>query len=183
MSERKNEDILKPFDEEQGKLRNFIRRNVPSLEDAEDILQDVFYQYLLGYDNIRDLEKVTGWIYRVARNKITDLFRKKGTRGKQDSLSETETDDGPLHFQDLLPSLEGNPESEFLREQVWEELEKALDDLPEEQRRVFVCHELEGKGFKQISAETGVAVNTLISRKRYAILFLRKRLRHLYEQY
>jgi RNA polymerase sigma factor (sigma-70 family) len=167
---------------ERSRLRNFIRRRVPDRADAEDIVQEVFYELVEANRLLMPIEHVTGWLFRVARNRITDLFRKK----KPESLSETvvEDEDGEhLRVEDLLPSPDAGPEALYLRNVLLDELELALDELPDEQREVFIAHELEDRSFKEIAAETGVSVNTLLSRKRYAMLHLRKRLQGIYDEF
>ena len=156
---------------EQSRLRNFIRRRVPDPRDAEDILQDVFYKLVEANRLLMPIEHVTGWLFRVARNRITDFFRKK-TPESFDELLE-----------DLLPSPDAGPEALYARNVLLDELELAVDELPEEQRAVFVAHELEGRSFKEIASETGVNVNTLLSRKRYAVLYLRERLQSIYDEF
>ena len=174
-------DVVK---REQSRLRNFIRRRVPDPRDAEDILQDVFYKLVEANRLLMPIEHVTGWLFRVARNRITDLFRKK----KPESFSDTavtrdDVDDELLRFEDLLPSPDAGPEALYARNLLLEELELALDELPDEQREVFVAHELEGHSFRQMAAESGVSVNTLLSRKRYAVLHLRERLQSIYDEF
>ncbi|PYU16597.1 MAG: RNA polymerase subunit sigma-24 [Acidobacteria bacterium] len=167
--------------EQRARLRNFIRRRVPDPLDAEDILQDVFYKLVEANRLLMPIEHATGWLFRVARNRITDLFRKK----KPQSFGEisVEGEGGELlQLEDLLPSPEAGPEAVYVRNLLLEELELALDELPEEQREAFVGHELEGRSFKEMAEETGVNVNTLLSRKRYALLHLRKRLQSLYDE-
>ena len=167
---------------EQSRLRNFIRRRVPDPRDAEDILQDVFYELVEANRLLMPIEHVTGWLFRVARNRITDLFRKK----KPESFSDADAvdEDGELlHFEDLLPSPDAGPEALYARSVLLDELELALDELPEEQREVFIAHEFEGRSFKQIAADTGVSVNTLLSRKRYAVRHLRERLQNIYNAF
>jgi len=167
--------------EERSRLRNFIRRRVPDPSDAEDIVQEVFSELVEANRLLMPIEHVTGWLFRVARNRITDLFR----RAKPDSLSDTAvaSEDGePLSIEDLLPSPDAGPDADYARGVLVEELELALDELPAEQREVFVAHELEGKSFKEMAAETGVNVNTLLSRKRYAVLRLRERLQDIYDE-
>jgi RNA polymerase sigma factor (sigma-70 family) len=170
--DRRISDVV---EQEQSRLRNFIRRRVPDPRDAEDILQDVFYKLVEANRLLMPIDHVGAWLYRVARNRITDLFRKK----KPEPFSDGERvdEDGEVLFlEDLLPSPNAGPEAIYARNLLLEELEHALDELPEEQRDVFVAHEIEGLSFKQIAAETGVSVNTLLSRKRYAVLHLRQRL-------
>src|SRR5207247_230021 len=167
---------------EQSRLRNFIRRRVPDPRDVEDILQDVFYELVEANRLLMPIEHVTGWLFRVARNRITDLFRKK----RPESFSDTAVanqDDELLRLEDLLPSPDAGPEALYARNVLLDELELAIEELPKEQREVFVAHELEGRSFKQIAAETGVGVNTLLSRKRYAVLHLRERLQNIYDEF
>ena len=172
-------DVVK---REQSRLRNFIRRRVPDPRDAEDILQDVFYELVEANRLLMPIEHVTGWLFRVARNRITDLFRKKKPESFSDSAVADEDDD-VLQIEDLLPSPDAGPEALYLRNVLLDELELAVDELPEEQRKVFVAHELEGRSFKEMAAETGVGVNTLLSRKRYAVLHLRERLQSIYDEF
>jgi len=182
MALEQDQRITEVVKREQSRLRNFIRRRVPDPRDAEDILQDVFYELVEANRLLMPIEHITGWLYRVARNRITDLFRKK----RPESLSDTavtDEDDELLQLEDLLPSPEAGPEALYVRSVLLDELELALDELPEEQYDVFVAHELEGRSFKEISAETGVSVNTLLSRKRYAVLHLRKRLKRIYDDF
>src|SRR5580693_3724018 len=172
-------DVVK---REQSRLRNFIRRRVPDPLDAEDILQEVFYRLVEANRLLMPIEHVTGWLFRVARNRITDLFRKK----EPENFSEIEpVDEGNelLQFEDLLPSPDAGPEAIYARRVLLGEMERALDELPQEQRAVFVAHEFEGRSFKELSAETGESVNTLLSRKRHAVLHLRERLRRVYDEF
>ena len=181
MTER-DRQISEIIAEERSRLRNFIRRRVPDPRDAEDILQDVFYELVEANRLLMPIDHVTGWLFRVARNRITDLFRKK----KPESFSDTavaDEDNELLRLEDLLPSRDAGPEALYARNALFDELELAVDELPEEQRQVFVAHELEGRSFKQIAAETGVSVNTLLSRKRYAVLRLRERLQRIYDEF
>ena len=166
---------------EQSRLRSFIRRRVPDPRDAEDILQDVFYELVEANRLLMPIEHVTGWLFRVARNRITDLFRKKKPESFSDAAVADENDE-LLRLEDLLPSPAAGPEAQYARNVLLDELELAIDELPEEQREVFVAHELEGRRFKEIAAETGVSVNTLLARKRYAVLHLRKRLQSMYDE-
>jgi RNA polymerase sigma factor (sigma-70 family) len=167
---------------EQSRLRNFIRRRVPDPRDAEDILQDVFCELVEANRLLMPIDHVTGWLFRVARNRITDLFRKKKPESFSDAAVANE-DDGLLRLEDLLPSPDAGPEAVYLRHVLLDELELAVGELPKEQREVFVAHELEGNSFKEIAARTGVSVNTLLSRKRYAVLHLRERLRSIYDEF
>jgi RNA polymerase sigma factor (sigma-70 family) len=182
MAREQDQRISEVVKREQSRLRNFIRRRVPDPGDAEDILQDVFYRLVEANRLLMPIEHVTGWLFRVARNRITDLFRKKQPENFSD-LNAVD-DEGELpSFEDLLPSPDAGPEAAFVRNVLLDELEAALDELPEEQRGVFEAHEFEGRSFKEISDDTGVSINTLLSRKRYAVLHLRERLRHVYEQF
>src|SRR3989442_12257506 len=166
--------------EQRSRLRNFIRQRVPDPSDVEDILQEVFYELVEANRLLMPIDHVAGWLFRVARNRITDLFRKK----KPESLGETAfaSEDERLQLEDLLPSPKAGPEQLYARQIVLEELELAVDELPREQREAFVAHELEGRSFKEVAAATGVSVNTLLSRKRYAVLHLRERLRGIYDE-
>jgi len=157
--------IEETFHRERGRLRNFIRKRVPDASDAEDILQDVFYELL---ESTKPIEQVTAWLFRVASNRIIDRFRKKKPE---------------VSIDDLLPSPDAGPEADYARSVLLEELEAALEELPKEQRDVFIAHELEGRSFKQMSEQSGVAVNTLLSRKHYAVLHLRRRLQEIYEEF
>jgi RNA polymerase sigma factor (sigma-70 family) len=168
--------------EERSRLRNFIRRRVPDPSDAEDIVQEVFYELVEANRLLMPIEHVTGWLFRVARNRITDLFRKKKPETFSDAAVEDE-DGEPLRIEDLLPSPDAGPEALYFRNVLLDELEFALDELPGEQREVFVAHELEGRSFKEMAAETGVSVNTLLSRKRYAVLHLRERLQSIHDEF
>jgi RNA polymerase sigma factor (sigma-70 family) len=168
--------------EERSRLRNFIRRRVADPADAEDILQEVFYKLVEANRLLMPIDHVTGWLFRVARNRITDLFRKQ----KPEAFSEAAVEDKGgelLQIEDLLPSPDAGPEALYVRSVLLDELELALDELPEEQREVFVAHELEGRSFKELAAESGVNVNTLLSRKRYAVLHLRERLQSIYDEF
>ncbi len=174
--------ISEIFAEEGTRLRNFIRRRVPDPADAEDIAQEVFYELVEANHLLMPIEHVTGWLFRVARNRITDLFRKKRPESFSDAAVEVE-DGELLMIEDLLPSPDAGPEALYARSVLLDELELALDELPEEQREVFVAHELEGRSFKEMAAETGVSLNTLLSRKRYAVLHLRERLQSIYDEF
>jgi RNA polymerase sigma factor (sigma-70 family) len=167
---------------EQSRLLNFIRRRVPDPSDAEDIVQEVFYELVEANRLLMPIGHVTGWLFRVAHNRITDFFRKKKPEAFDDTALEDE-DGEPLLFEDLLPSPDAGPEALYARNVLVDELELALDELPDEQREVFVAHELEGRSFKQMAAATGVSVNTLLSRKRYAVLHLRERLQSIYDEF
>jgi RNA polymerase sigma factor (sigma-70 family) len=182
MALEQDQRISEVVKREQSRLRNFIRRRVPDPRDAEDILQDVFYELVEANRLLMPIDHVTGWLFRVARNRITDLFRKR----KPESFSDTaiaDEDGELLQLEDLLPSPDAGPEAIYARHLLLEELELAVDELPAEQRAVFVAHELEGRSFKEIAAGTGVSVNTLLSRKRYAVLHLRERLQSIYDEF
>jgi RNA polymerase sigma factor (sigma-70 family) len=168
-----NERIADVVRREQSRLLQFIRRRVPDLRDAEDVLQDVFFKLVEANRLLMPVDHLTGWLFQVARNRITDLFRKRSIELDDDDV---------LDFEELLPSSDAGPEASYVRGVLLEELRAAFDELPPEQRDVFVAHELEGRSFKEIAAQTGIGVNTLLSRKRYAILHLRKRLQHLHDE-
>jgi RNA polymerase sigma factor (sigma-70 family) len=165
---------------EESRLRNFIRRRVPDTRDAEDILQEVFFELVEANRLLMPVEHVTGWLFRVARNRITDLFRKSKPRSFSEATISDENDE-LLPLEDLLPAPEAGPEALYARRVLLDELLQAVDELPEEQRAVFVAHEIEGRSFKEMAAETGVGVNTLLSRKHYAVLHLRKVLQRTYD--
>lgn len=167
---------------EQSRLMNFIKRRVPDPRDAEDILQDVFYELVEANRLLMPLDHVTGWLFRVARNRIIDLFRKKQPESFSDETM-LDADDEVLQFEDLLPSPDAGPEGLYARQVLLHELELAIDALPEEQRDVFIAHELDGRSFKDIAKETDVSINTLLSRKRYAVIRLRERLQTVYDEF
>ena len=168
--------------EERYRLRNFIRRRVPDPSDVEDIIQEVFYELVEANRLLMPIDHVTGWLFRVARNRITDLFRKNKPERFSDRAV-LEADGDVLRIEDMLPSPDAGPEALYIRKVLLDELRLALDELPDEQRLVFVAHELEGRSFKDLSAESGVNVNTLLSRKRYAVLRLRERLQSIYDEF
>ena len=165
---------------EQSRLRNFIRRRVADPRDVEDILQDVFAELVEANRMLMPINHVTGWMFQVARNRITDLFRKKQPERFSDVATANEDDD-LMPFEDLLPSSDAGPEAAYARSLLLDELEDALDELPRDQRDVFIAHEIDGVSFKELSAKTGVSVNTLLSRKRYAVMHLRRRLQGVYD--
>jgi RNA polymerase sigma factor (sigma-70 family) len=179
MTDRQISEIVA---EERSRLRNFIRRRVPDPGDAEDILQDVFYRLVEANTLLMPIEHVTGWLFSVARNRITDLFRKKKLQNFSDVTVENQSGER-LGIEDLLPSPEAGPDALYARGMLLDELELAIDELPEEQREVFIAHELEGRSFKEIATDTGVSVNTLLSRKRYAVAHLRERLQSIYYEF
>jgi RNA polymerase sigma factor (sigma-70 family) len=178
----KDREITEIIAEERSRLRNFIRRRVPDPADAEDIVQEVFSELVEANRLLMPIEHVTGWLFRVARNRITDLFRKTKPETFSDAAVESEDDD-VLRIEDLLPSPEAGPEALYARSVLLHELEAALAELPAEQRAVFIAHELEGRSFKELAAESGVNVNTLLSRKRYAVLHLRTRLQNIHDEF
>src|SRR6266496_2292949 len=167
---------------EQARLRNFIRRRVPDPRDAEDVLQDVFYKLVEANRLLMPIDHVTAWLFRVARNRITDLFRKQ--RPERFSDAEIEDEVGELlRIEDLLPATNAGPEALYVRSVLLDELELALAELPEAQREIFIAHDLEGRSFKELSAVSGVNINTLLARKRYAVLHLRERLQSIYDEF
>jgi RNA polymerase sigma factor (sigma-70 family) len=181
MSPKESERISVAYKKERNRLLGYIGNRIHDRLEAEDILQDVFYQLTIGFRDIRRIENLTAWLYRVADNRITDLFRKK--RPVTFSYTETSAEDeeGPLTLEEILPSIGSNPGDEELKEMIWETIEETLSEMPEEQRSVFVENEFEDLSFKEISERTGTGINTLISRKRYAVLALRKKLNELYK--
>jgi RNA polymerase sigma factor (sigma-70 family) len=183
MSEQ-DQKIAKIVADEGSRLRSFIRRRVSDAEEAEDILQEVFSELVEANRLLMPIEHVTGWLFRVARNRITDLWRGRGRKPEQFAELTREGDEGEaLRFEDLLPSPDDGPEAMYVRKALLAELVEALDELPKEQREVFVAHEIQGKSFKEITAATGMNQNTLLARKRYAVLHLRERLQEIYEEF
>jgi RNA polymerase sigma factor (sigma-70 family) len=177
-----NRRITDVIQRERRRLFEFIRRRVDDQCDAEDILQDVFYELTEAYRLMKPVEQVGAWLYRVARNRIVDRFRKRRPEAFGD-MSVDASEDAALRLEDLLPSTDAGPDATYARSVLLEELDAALDELPEEQRDVFIANEIDGRSFKQLAEETGVSINTLLSRKRYAILHLRRRLRAIYEEF
>lgn len=175
--------ISEAIDRERGRLRNFIRRRVSDEADAEDILQEVFYELVETYRLMKPVEQVGAWLFRVARNRIIDLFRKRKPETLESEMAGTIAESEALTLEDLLPSPDAGPEASYARNLLLEELDAALDELPEEQREVFIAHEIDGRSFKDLAAETGVSINTLLSRKHYAVLHLRERLAEIYEEF
>lgn len=176
---RNNETVRKTFQQEKSRLLAFIRKRVSNQTDAEDILQDVFFQFTESLSLPEPIEKVTSWLFRVARNKIIDRYRKRKPEYLDRHFSAQEEDES-LSLADILTDPQDSPEDAYTRELIWTQLASALEELPAEQKQVFVWHELEGKSFKEIAEITGATVNTLLSRKRYAVLYLRKRLQDAY---
>jgi RNA polymerase sigma factor (sigma-70 family) len=182
MARERDQRIAEAVKLEGARLRNFIRRRVPDERDAEDILQEVFYELVEADRMMKPIEQLSGWLYRVARNRITDLFRKK----RPEALANdpvTDTDGESLRLQDMLPSPDAGPEAAYARTVLIEELDAALNELPEEQRHAFVAHEIEGQSFKELAEATGVRVNTLILRKHRAVVHLRERLEAIYDEF
>ena len=175
--------ISEVISRDRPRLHNFIRKSVADVADAEDILQDVFYELVEAYRMMKPVEQVTAWLFQVARNRITDLFRKKNREESRTDPATPAEEGELLLLEELLPSPDAGPEAAYARSVLLEELDHALDELPEEQREVFIGHELMGYSFKELSARSGVGLNTLISRKHYAVLHLRKRLQAIYDEF
>src|SRR6266478_4184310 len=182
MMAEQDQRISETIDREKTRLRNFIRKRVADQGDAEDILQEVFYELVETYRLMKPIEQVGAWLFRVARNRITDLFRKKRPELLMNEPAATE-DGEALTLEELLPSPDAGPEAAYARTLLLDELEDALEELPEEQREVFLAHEIEGRSFKELAVETGLSVNTLLSRKHYAVIYLRERLRAVYDEF
>jgi RNA polymerase sigma factor (sigma-70 family) len=177
-----NQWVAEAMERDESRLRNYIRKQVLDRETAEDILQEVFVELIEAYRLLKPIEQVSAWLFRVAKNRIIDRFRGR----KLESLAVTkfgDDEDVPVSLEELLPSLESGPEAVYARSVLLEEIDEALQEMPEEQRTVFIAHEWEGQSFKELSAETGVSVNTLLSRKHYAVVHLRRRLRSIYEEF
>ena len=175
--------ITEAVSREQGRLRNFIRRRVANDADVEDLLQEVLYEVVEAYRLMKPIEQIGAWMFRVARNRIIDRFRKKQIEPIANDLAAASQEDEQFRLEELLPSPEAGPDAAYARSVLLDELDDALEELPEEQREVFIAHEVEGQSFKQIAARTGVNVNTLLSRKHYAVLFLRQRLQSIYDEF
>jgi RNA polymerase sigma factor (sigma-70 family) len=175
-----NRRISEVIEREQRRLFQFIRKRVGDPGDAEDILQDVFYELIEAYRLMQPIEQIGAWLYRVARNRIVDRFRKRRPNSGSGMAVRAADEDA---LEDLLPSPDAGPEAAYARTILIEEIEAAIGDLPQEQRSVFIAHELEGRSFKQIADETGLNINTLLSRKRYATLHLRRRLKAIYDEF
>jgi RNA polymerase sigma factor (sigma-70 family) len=181
MVTEQDQRISEVLQKENARLRNFIRRRVPDAGDAEDIFQDVFYELVQAYRAAETIEQAGAWLFRVARNRIVDLFRKKRPSLLDDEASSANEEGETSGWEDRFPSADRGPEAVLLQSVLAEELEQALEELPKEQQQVFVAHEIEGRSFKEIAEETGISVNTLLSRKRYAVLHLRRRLQVAHE--
>ena len=174
--------IAETIEREQDRLRNFIRKRVPDRLDVEDVLQDVFFELVEAYRLVKPIEEMGAWLFRVARNRIIDRFRRQ--KPESSSAMPANAEDGEAgSLEDLLPSPDAGPEAAYARGVLLDELDAALEELPEEQRFVFVAHELEGRSFRELASETGVGVNTLLSRKHYAVLHLRRRLQNIYDDF
>lgn len=182
MAREQDRQVTNVVSREESRLRSFIRRRVPDAADAEDVLQDVFHELVEANRMLVPIEHVTGWLFRVARNRITDLFRRKRPE-RLDEAAGVDDEGERLRIDDLLPSRDAGPEALYARGVLLEALEEAIDELPDDQREVFVAHEIEGRSFKEMAEESGVSVNTLLSRKRYAVLRLRERLKDLYDAF
>lgn len=174
--------LSETVEQHEPRLRRFIEARVPDVLDAEDILQDVFYELARANRLLVPIEHLSGWLFQVARNRITDLFRKQAPERIRELDAEDEDGEGLL-LAEILPAAEDGPEAAYARKLVLAELEVALSELPDEQRSVFVAHEVEGRNFSELAAESGTSLNTLLSRKRYAVLYLRRRLAHLYQDF
>jgi RNA polymerase sigma factor (sigma-70 family) len=183
MADEQNRRVEETIEREQSRLRNFIRKRVLDESEAEDILQEVFYELVQTYRLMKPVEQVGAWLFRVARNRIIDRFRKRRPEAVRGDAPAGEEEEELFPWEELLPSSDAGPEAAYAREVLMDEIDTALDELPEEQRDVFVAHELEGRSFKELAAETGLSVNTLLSRKHYAVLHLRRRLRAIYDEF
>jgi RNA polymerase sigma factor (sigma-70 family) len=168
---------------EASRLRNFIRKRVPNEADAEDLLQEVFYEAIEAYRLMEPVQRWGAWMFRVARNRIIDGFRKRRPESSASDPAAVSDDGEAILLEDVLPSKDAGPADAYVRGILLEEIEEALDELPRAQRDVLIAHEIEGRSFKEIAAETGVSVNTLLSRKRYAVAYLRRRLRDIYDEF
>jgi len=182
MTAERDRRLSEAIEREQPRLRNFIRKRVPNAGDAEDILQEIFYELVEAYRLMKPVEQAGAWLFRVARNRIVDLFRKRKREASVTDPMAVEESDWVI-LEDLLPSRDAGPEAAYARSVLLEELDTAFDELSEEQREVFIAHELEGRSFKELAAETGLSVNTLLSRKHYAVLHLRQRLQDIYDEF
>jgi RNA polymerase sigma factor (sigma-70 family) len=180
----RNHDITAVVVRERARLGNFIRRRVRNPTDAEDILQDVFYEFVEAYRLPEPIEQVGAWLFQVARHRIIDRFRKKGEQSLVDGAADADDEEGEAYRLDLeLPSLDAGPEAQYARTVLLKACQLAVDELPDNQREVFVAHEIQGRSFKDMAAQSGVAVNTLLARKRYAVLSLRIRLQAVYDEF
>ena len=183
MTDEQNHRIAETVEREQTRLRNFIRKRVLDESEVEDILQEVFYELVQAYRLMKPVEQVGAWLFRVARNRIIDRFRKRRPQVVSSDAPPSEEAGEVFSWEDLLPSPDASPEAAYAREVLLDEIDAALDELPEEQREVFVAHELEGRSFNDLAAATGLSVNTLLSRKHYAVLHMRRRLQSIYDEF
>jgi RNA polymerase sigma factor (sigma-70 family) len=183
MTTLQDQRIIEAVEREHSRLRDFIWKRVADKADAEDILQEVFFELVEAYRLAKPIEQVGAWLFRVARNRITDLFRKTKPVESTENIGANEGDEQELQLVDLLPTPDAGPEAAYARNVLLEELEDALNELPEEQREIFIAHELEGHSFKELALETGLSVNTLLSRKHYAVRHLRQRLQDIYAEF
>lgn len=186
MTQDQNKVIEEAVHHERGKLLSFIRKSIPDETEAEDILQDVLYLFVENYRAVKPIEQVSAWLFRVVRNKIIDRFRKKKAIPMSKMAATTGNDpesEESWNWADFLPDTIDDPETVFVKKMLMQEILDAIEELPDEQKTVFVAHEIEGRSFKEIAGKTGVSVNTLLSRKRYAILFLRTRLKEMYDEF
>jgi RNA polymerase sigma factor (sigma-70 family) len=181
LADRRELEIERTVQQERGRLLNFIRQRVADRDDAEDILQDVFMQFTQAYRKIESIERVTAWLFRVTRNKIADLYRKKKPETFSHMHSRDAEDEEALSLDDVLPQMNFDPEDDMMRDVIWEAIQDALAEMPQPQREVFVLHEFEDVSFREMSEMTGESINTLLSRKRYAVQFLRKKLETIYQ--
>jgi RNA polymerase sigma factor (sigma-70 family) len=183
MSNDQERRIAEVIEQQRSRLRNFIRKRVSDERDAEDILQDAFYEFVEAFRLLKRIERIGPWLFQVARNRIIDLYRRKKPEISTNQLMEASDEGGLIELQDLLPSPDAGPEALYARGVLLDELDAALHELPEEQSQVFIAHQIHGRSFKDISADTGIGVNTLILRKHYAVLHLRRRLQSIYREF
>lgn len=181
MTAEQDRQISETVERERSRLRNFIRRRVPDASDAEDIVQEVFFELVVAYRLMKPIEQVGAWLFRVARNRITDRFRKRRPELSGSGI-QTNDEGEMLLLEGILPSPDAGPDAAYARVVLLEELDDALEELPEEQRDVFIAHEIDGRSYKELAAESGLSINTLLSRKHYAVMHLRERLRDIYDE-
>jgi RNA polymerase sigma factor (sigma-70 family) len=182
MTVHQDQAITEAVEQQRSRLRNFIRQRVTDPDDVEDILQDAFSELVEAYRLMKPVREAGAWLFQVARNRIIDRFRKKRTEAISDVSVPAEEDDETLTIEDLLPSSDGGPEAAYWRSVLLEELAQAMAELPEDQRAVFIAQEIQGRSFAELAAESGLSINTLLSRKRYAVLHLRRRLQAIYDE-
>jgi RNA polymerase sigma factor (sigma-70 family) len=183
MTAHQEQRLSEAIERDEPRLRNFIRRRVADPRDVDDIVQEVFYELIEAYRMMKPIEQVSAWMFRVARNRIIDLFRKRKPVISTSEPVATSDEGQAVLWEDLLPSPDAGPEAAYARSVLLEELDEAIDELPEEQREVFIAHEIEGRSFKELAAATGVSINTLLARKRYAVRHLRRRLRAVHDEF